>query len=142
MNVPLWIFRPQKVLELALFNNHYQIPENEGNQNFKLSKLPKLPGSYRNWALKSLKNDFSWTWTFQFATLWPVVRVSLISCRPQEPRKSIAVPYSSCKSDDSCSRKDQSILGYPSRLVQDYIISSYLMLPENCSWWFLQLNDP
>ena len=101
---------------------------------------PKLPGSYRNWALKSFKNDFSWTWTFQFAAFWRVVRVSLIPCRPKEPRKSIVVPYSSCKSDDSCSRKDQFTLGHPSRLVQDYIISSYSMLPESCPC-LLQLND-
>ena len=32
-------FQTPKFWELALLNNHYQISKNEGNQNFKLSKL-------------------------------------------------------------------------------------------------------
>ena len=49
VNLPLWIFRPQIFFKFALPNNHYQISKNEGNQNFKLSKLPKTA-----WILQKL----------------------------------------------------------------------------------------
>ena len=34
-------FQIPKFCAFALLNNHYQISKNEGNQNFKLSKLSK-----------------------------------------------------------------------------------------------------
>ena len=42
-------FQTPKFWEFPLLNNHYQTSKNEGNQNFKLSKLPKTP-----WFLQKL----------------------------------------------------------------------------------------
>ena len=42
-------FQTPKFWEFALLNYHYEISNNEGNQNFKLSTLPKTA-----WFLQSL----------------------------------------------------------------------------------------
>ena len=44
-------FQTPKYWEFAVINDHYQISKNEGNQKFKLSKLPKIAWFLRRLAL-------------------------------------------------------------------------------------------
>ena len=54
-------FQTPKFREFALLNNHYQISKNEGNQNFKLSKLPKTA-----WFLQKLALKHNLYWKMKF----------------------------------------------------------------------------
>ena len=56
-------FQIPKFWEFALLNNHYQTSKNEGNQNFKLSKLSKTAWDLQKLALKVNKFEFIGTCT-------------------------------------------------------------------------------